>query len=310
MRKFRIAVILVNYNSSSYTIDCIRSIEQQTDESLQYQIIVVDNNSSDEEYVKLNAIKDKMNVSVHRSRINIGFSGANMMGVQLANADYYYFLNNDTVLLNDCLSILTGFMDSEPSAANCSGEMFIENGEYEYNFRNFPNLAVKLLGSGFLRIFNPLSYPSRHVRFKTPTAVDLVNGSSMFIRAKPFEEVGGFDIVYFLYCEEEDIALRLRRLGFKTYLVPSAHYKHFISKSSTGGDFNPLYLREFYISLLYYFAKNYNSFHKLGIQVFYFFKLLRKFYKDLRYISLAFFVLRGAPMKNSLRFKQTINSPL
>jgi len=311
MRKFQVAVILVNYNSSNYTVDCIHSIEQQTAIGFQpYQIIVVDNNSREEEYKKLDAIRGNKNTLVFRSKMNTGFSGANMMGVQLADAEYYYFLNNDCVLLNDCLFILSDFMNKESDAANCSGEMINGNNEYEYNFRYFPSLAIKFLGSGILRIFRPASFPSRHARFKAPTQVDVINGSSMFIRSQPFEEIGGFDTQYFLYCEEEDIALRLKRSGFKTYIVPEAQYKHFVSKSSTSGSFDLLFLKEFYISLLYYFEKNYSFFYRLVIQIFYFFKLVKKFYKDRRYISLALFVARGAPMKESLRFKQKIAEKL
>lgn len=304
-RKYQVSVILINYNSSAYTLDCVRSIIEKTDSSIRYQIVVVDNHSREDEVVKLSPLEGNEKVTLFRNSMNAGFSGANMEGVRLSDADYYYFLNNDCVLLNDCLSILTAFMEQTPKAANCSGEMYIADGTYEYNFRYFPSLALKTFGSGILRVFNPSSYPSRHERFKVPTPVDLVNGSSMFIRAIPFDKIGGFDTTYFLYCEEEDIALRLKRHGFLTYLVPEAHYQHFISKSSTGGALNFSYLREFHISLIYYFSKNYNPVYKLLMQVFYFFKLIRKFYKDRRYVSLAFFVLKGAPMKESLRYKQT-----
>lgn len=308
MRKFRIAVILVNYNSSDFTINCVRSIEQQTVSSLRHQIIVVDNNSRTEEYGKLNVLKNKQNIIVYRSRINTGFSGANMMGVQLADADYYYFLNNDCVLLNDCLSILSGFMDNHPRTANCSGEMFVANGQYECNFRYFPSLALKLLGSGFLRIFNPERFPSRHKRLTAPTKVDLVNGSSMFIRATAFSEIGGFDTNYFLYSEEEDIALRLNRAGYSSYIVPSAGYQHFVSQSTQSDNrINLVFLKEFFISYFYYFNKNYNRLYCGAMQVFYFFKMIRKFYKNRDYARIAFFIASGAPVRESLRFKQKIN---
>lgn len=309
MRKFEVAVILINYNTSQYTLDCISSIRKQT-LSVRYQIIVVDNNSRLEEFQKLNGITDQDVLKVIRNRQNIGFSGASMVGVQHADADYYYFLNNDTILLNDCLGILHQFMQSTPDAANASGEMTNGRGVYEYNFRYFPTLALKLFGAGLLRIFNADRYPSRHIRFKKPTRVDLVNGSSMFIRAIPFEEIGGFDTNYFLYCEEEDIALRLFRHGGYTYLVPEAQYQHFENKSSVSESTIRLpFLKEFYISFLYYFRKNYGQPYAWSIQIIFFFKLFRKFYKNVGYAYLAFFVLSGAPIKHSLRFKQEISQP-
>lgn len=307
-REYQVAVILINYNSSHYTLDCVKSVFEKTDKRLKVQVIVIDNNSRWDEFEKLSPLRDQADLLLFRSNLNVGFSGANMMGVQFADADYYYFLNNDCVLLNDCISILHSFMESHCKAANCSGEMFIANGEYEYNFRYFPSLALKIFGSGLLRLVAPEKFPSRHVRFSQPTKVDLVNGSSMFIRATAFEAIGGFDTNYFLYCEEEDIALRLRRVGFSTYLVPEAKYQHFVSRSSQSeNSINLPFLREFYISLLYYFQKNYGLFYRLVIQCFYFFKIGKKFYKSWDYARLAFFILKGAHFKYSMRMIQKIS---
>lgn len=307
MRAYQVAVILINYNSSQYTLDCIESIRKHSS-SIRYQIIVVDNNSRPEEYAKLLSLEKQDHILLIRSRLNVGFSGANMMGVQQANAEYYYFLNNDTILLNDCITILFDFMHGTPKAGNASGEMINGKGVYEYNFRYFPTLPLKVLGSGLLRLFMPTRFPSRHIRFTKPTPVDLVNGSSMFIRAKPFEEIGGFDTNYFLYCEEEDIALRLKRHGYLTYLVPEAQYQHFENKSSQSENSIRLpFLKEFYISFFYYFGKNYGGLYRLGILILYVFKTARKFYKSFDYLRLAWFMMRGAPVRESLRFKQKIS---
>jgi GT2 family glycosyltransferase len=287
----------------------VRSILTQTSSALRVQIIIVDNNSTAEEFKKLGVVETSDTIQLLRSKINLGFSGANMIGVQHADADYYYFLNNDCVLLNDCPSLLYHFMEEHPVVANASGEMFIGNGTYEYNFRYFPTLSLKIFGSGILRLFRPADYPSRHTRFTVPTRVDLVNGSSMFVRAQAFEQIGGFDTRYFLYCEEEDIALRLFRAGYQTYLVPEARYQHFVSKSTRqDGTINLPFLKEFYISFLYYFAKNYGSVYRWAIQSFYVVKIGRKFYKNWDYARLAFFIAKGAPATESLRFKQSLSS--
>lgn len=307
-KEFDVAIILINYNSSNYTLDCVRSIEAQTSDSVKYQIIIIDNNSRIDEYKKLNVLLEDNRVKLFRSKVNTGFSGANMMGVQIANADYYYFLNNDCVLLNDCVSVLHSFMDENQQVANCSGEMFNNQNEYEYNFRYFPTLKLKLFGSGLLRLFNPDKYPHKRKRLVKPTRVDLVNGSSMFIRASAFERIGGFDTNYFLYCEEEDIALRLSRAGFQTYLVPTARYQHFENKSSQSDNSIRLpFLKEFYISFLYYYSKNYSVFYRIAIQLLYFFKTIRKTYKNWDYALLAWFILKGAPVRESLRFKQSVS---
>lgn len=296
---------MINYNSSQYTLDCIDSIFAQTSSDLRFQVIVIDNASVPEEYARLRPLESREHVLVFRSRLNTGFSGANMMGVQLARADYYYFLNNDCILLEDCLKTLYDFMELHPDAGNCSGEMFNAAMEYEANFGYFPVLSLKLFGSGLLRLFRPGHFPSRHKRIVVPTRVDLVNGSSMFVRGTALEAIGGMDIHYFLYCEEEDLAWQLRRTGQLTYLVPGATYQHFVSRSTAkDNSINLVFLQEFYISFLYYYRKNHGFIYCAVIQLLYFFKILRKFYRHMDYVRLAFFILGGAPMKYSLRFSQ------
>mgnify|MGYP006391830701 FL=1 len=103
---FEIAVILINYNSSEHSINCIHSIIEKTSKTLNYQIIITDNCSEKEDFLKLKSFCDETNfpnLELHRSQINTGFGGGNMFGVQFSNAKYLAFLNNDTLLKNDCL---------------------------------------------------------------------------------------------------------------------------------------------------------------------------------------------------------------
>ena len=139
-RKYQVAVILINYNSSRYTLDCVNSIFTRTSSDLHFQIVVIDNDSRPDDHYQLKVLQSKEHIQVFRSKINIGFSGANMMGVQLANADYYYFLNNDCLLIDDCLEKLYSFLEQHPQVANCSGEMFDAALEYSRNFGYFPSL--------------------------------------------------------------------------------------------------------------------------------------------------------------------------
>jgi GT2 family glycosyltransferase len=105
---FDIATIIINYNSSKLTKECIDSIIDKTAPSLNFQIIVVDNCSENKDYLSLKQFCEKhtfKNLQLIRSKINTGFGGGNMTGYQYANAKYVAFVNNDTLFLNDCFSI-------------------------------------------------------------------------------------------------------------------------------------------------------------------------------------------------------------
>ncbi|NJL12970.1 MAG: glycosyltransferase family 2 protein [Microscillaceae bacterium] len=300
----KIAIILVNYNSSQFTLECVQSIQESTAAALPYEIVVVDNRSRKEEWEKLAPLAQNSRVKLVRSRFNGGFALGNMLGVNAATAsvEYYYFLNNDCLLKNDVLSILHQFCEQNASVALCSGLMYGPEGQVQVNFDYFPSLASKLLGTSLLRLFFPKKFPPKRVPSQ-PLAVDLLSGSSMFVRASAFRQIGGLDVNYFLFCEEEDLALRLRRAGHAVYLVPEAHFIHF--ESGSGPKTYPMQ-REFYISFLYFYRKHYGIGACWVLQLFLFFKLLRKFHKSTDYVRLAWFVGRGAPVRASLRLQQSL----
>jgi GT2 family glycosyltransferase len=301
--RYDVAVIIINYNSSQFTLDCVASIVRLTPASCRYQVVVVDNNSREEELAKLSGLSQYKEVTLVRSVLNVGFSGGNMLGVQEVNAEFLFFLNNDCVLLNDCLGRLADFARQHPQTAICSAQMFEPDGRFHHSFGYFPSVKTKLLGVGLLRSFTPGRYPSHKKQYNQPLEVDLVSGSALFVRASYFAEVGGFDTNYFLYCEEEDLALRFRRRGYRVYVVPEAQFMHYGGGSTVR---NLAVEREYYISLFYYFRKHHQALEVFLLQLLYFFKNFRKFYRSRDFVKLAFFILRGAPMRESLRFSQKI----
>jgi GT2 family glycosyltransferase len=304
---YDVSVIMLNYNSASYSIACIKSILEKVHKNLNYNIVVVDNNSQDNDFDALQAFcasqKDAP-LKIIRSILNVGFSAANMIGVQNTNARYLFFLNNDTTLLNDCLSILFDFSEKHEDMAVCTPQTFNENGELEPSFGYIPTLGVKFLGHGFARLFAPEQYPKRHRVYTEPIGVPLVTGAAMFVKSAIFAKMGGFDTNLFLYCEEEDFATRLKMKDYKAYLVPTAHFVHYAGKSTKR---NLHIEKEYYISLFYFLRKHNNALCCFLWKLLLFFKVFKKAYKSLDALKLSWFILQGAPMKYSLRFKQEIN---
>lgn len=296
-----VAVILINYNSSQFTRDCVASIVAMT-QKVSYEIIVVDNNSDPADVDALQAIGD---VTLVRSRINLGFSGGNMLGVQFVSPGvrYYYFLNNDCVLRTDVCSQLAAFMDQTIDAGLCGAQMLYPDGSRQLTFGYLPTLAGKLLGHGFVRALHPDRYPPLRRAYDQPVRVPFIMGSTLFVRASAFHAIGGFDTTHFLYVEEEDLAKRLLMRGFCAYLVPQARYVHFTGQSTTR---NYDVEKEYYISLFHYFRKYHAWPARVLFRLYYFVKNLKKFYKDPVYVRLAWFIGRGSPMRESLRYRQAI----
>jgi len=96
--EIKVSYITINYNSSNYTIELIKSIEEHS--SLEYEIIVVDNKSDENDFINLKRnVQNKPKVKLIRNTSNDGFSAGNMIGTKYAKAEYFFFINNDTRLL-------------------------------------------------------------------------------------------------------------------------------------------------------------------------------------------------------------------
>ncbi len=303
----KIAVILINYNSSTYTIKCIESILQKTSSDFNYKIYVVDNNSEKadyynlESYLKLNS-NDK--VSLHRSNINKGFGGGNMFGLQFAaSSEYVAFINNDTLFLNDCLEILYNFIKNKSSTAMVGGQSYDENNKEIISFDHYASTTRQIFGRIFLEIINSEKYPKRKKSYQDPLKVNTVSGSFMLINRQYFNEIGGFDENLFLYYEETDLSLRLKNIAKDCYIVPQAKYLHYHGAST---ERSIRIKKELKISLVYLVQKHYGLISKktllsyLSITTF-FASIIKP--KKWTFFNL---YLQGAPLSQSLKTQQKI----
>ena len=304
-RDFDVAIILINYNSSDYTIKCINSIKSTSCNDLTYKIVVIDNASETDDFRKLadhvSANNNENSIQLYRSKINLGFSAGNMMGVQNIDADYYFLLNNDCILQNDCIGILHRFCEHNEQVALCSPQLLDSNDTPIPCINYFPTLKTKIFGSGILSLSHNIKHIRRKEKYVNPVQVDVVSGSQMFVRADHFFEIGGLDTIFFLFCEEEDLALRFNKAGYKTYLVPQARNYHL----GSGSTIKSLAIKkEFYISFLYFYRKHYGVINTFLIKVILSLRLIRKSLKDKDNLKLAIFVMSGAHFRHSLRHIQ------
>ena len=306
---FEVSIIIINYNASEYTIKCVERVLQKTSESISYKIIIVDNASEKEDFEALKAklsTFDSQKIALHRSRINTGFGGGNMHGVQFADSNYYLFLNNDTLLINDAVSICHGFMETNADAAVCGAQIYNERQEKEISFDHFTSFFREVFGRKALETVVGKSKPKRRKTYADPLLVDYVNGSFMFFRAEDFNAVGGFDTTIFLYFEESDICYRLKKQGKKTYFIPSASYLHYQGKSidKTG---IPIAIKiELKTSMFYVIRKNYGYFHYQLLRIFFIIRYGLVSLVKPKYFKLFYSILLGLPMGRSLKQKQLV----
>lgn len=305
---FEVAVIIINYNSSKYTINCIKSIIEKTNPELNFQIIIIDNASEDEDFKNLKLqieTIDFLNLILVRSNINTGFGGGNMFGVQHANAKHLAFVNNDTLFINDCLGIIKKELEQNPKIGIAGAQAFSKTGDFMTSLDHFASPAREILGRYFLEFINPLKYPKRKHKYTTSLKVNFVPGSFMFVNTEDFNAVGGFDTNIFLYYEETDLCKRLANNNKDAYLVPMAKFVHYHGVST------PKHInikKELKISLLYIIRKHYGFWaYKLVLL----FLVIKYFFSSIikpKNFSLFLLLLREAHLSESLKLRQKINN--
>ncbi len=301
--KVKIAVITLNYNSSGHTLRCVRSILKYATERSNFVIIVVDNASTSHDRQQLKTLSADEAMLVCSDK-NLGFSGGMMLGMQHVEAEYYFFLNNDCELRDDALSTLSHFMELNKDAALCGGSMVDINGQPRSSFNYFPSLASEIFGNGILRLLRPGRYTRRHRIYTQPIQVDVVSGAAMFVRGTALRQLHGLDTGYFLYCEEEDFAWRAGKAGWKAYLVPQTVISHIGGASSSDVSLRAALQREYYISFFRYLHLHYGSIYTAVFRLLTSVKVLRRALSGKVGFDLVGFILRGAPQKESLRYRQ------
>lgn len=224
-----VSIIIVNYNTSGLLIQCVDSIEKHV-KGVDYEIIVADNASSEQELLLL---RDDKRFTLLELDKNIGFGRANNAAAQLAKGDYLLLLNPDTVLLNDAVTLLSRYMDSHPEAGICGGNLYDSNLQPTHSFhRLYPSFLSEVdfaLGQIYRRIRFRRNSQFNHSTH--PIKVAMITGADLMIRHDAWKQLQGFDPKFFMYCEDADLCLRCKHIGFKIISIPDAHIQHLEGKS-------------------------------------------------------------------------------
>jgi len=218
-----------------------------------------------------------------------------MHGIQYANGKYYAFVNNDTILQNDCLNIVFNFLENKEEASVCAPQQYNEQGEVQKSFDHFLSLKRELFGRKLLEKTNATKYPKRKKVYDAPIKVQSVPGSFLVVDATAFNKEGGFDTNIFLYYEETDLCYRIAKNNPKgaCFLVPEGRYTHFKGQS-TGKSI--AIKKELKISLLYVLRKNSGY---LAYQVLRCWLTFKFFFKSIikpKNFTLFMLFLKGAPL--------------
>lgn len=273
-----VSVIIVNYNTLALTMQCVDSIYQMTN-GVKFEIIIVDNASTDGSKEKFK--KDSRVIFIEAEK-NLGFGKANNLGVQKSSGNYLFFLNSDTILLNNAILHFFEFCESFKSKIGGVG-CLLENdkGIYIHSYANFPSIQSVLQGF-FISFLSKLSSQTKKVEIENNKNmseyfyVDYVTGADLFVNRKVVEQYGAFDPDFFMYYEETEMQNRWNKNGYKSIIIRTPRIIH-LEGCSVGKQKESFNERKFFMNLesqKLYFKKTQSFMGYLGYRFFSFLYLL------------------------------------
>ena len=242
-----VAIIILNWNGLTDTLECISSLQQLTYEN--HQIIVVDNDSS-EDLTPLQKMTE--DVLLIRNKENYGYAGGNNVGIRKASelgCKYCWILNNDTTVARDSLARMVIELENEQKLAAVTNLILY------YNDPSLAWFAGGFFDKGLPAIRGYFKKINVAKEEKSGPVVETkyLCGCSFVARTATLEVIGGFDEGYFCYVEDVDLSLTLVVAGYNIGYVPGAVVWHKVSRSS--GNHSPIKLYYKHRNVIYFLNK-------------------------------------------------------
>lgn len=257
--------IILNYKKKDITIKCIQSIKKcLIPPNINHQILVIDNDSGDG--IERSLANDYPDVTFLQTGANLGYTGGNNVAVQwildkyqlsplesnqnTSNAeDCILILNNDTYLNQNFYTEIVNGYNRHPKAGILSPKIYFAPESLPQNiidqkgdtYQLKPNDEVIWYAGGKFDWDNILG---SHIgvdqvdegQYNQEKQVDYASGCALFIPIKVMQTIKGFDPKYFMYYEDVDLNIRIKKLGFEIWYIPQAVIWHYNAISSSVGS--------------------------------------------------------------------------
>lgn len=227
----QLSVVILNYNVRYFLEQCLLSV-QEAIAAIDAEIIVVDNNSSDDSILMM---KEKFpDVKLIENIENFGFPKGNNIGVRQAKGKYVCILNPDTVVAEDTFTKILAFAERQNNLGIIGCKLIDGTGAFlPESKRGIPKPWVaftKIFGLYKIfpktKLFN--QYYAQHLGENETGKVDILVGAFMFLEKQLYQDLNGFDENCFMYADDIDLsyrALQMRKTNYYFHETTVLHYK-------------------------------------------------------------------------------------
>lgn len=239
----KVSIITVNYRQADVTLELLESIQRQDFQDI--EVIVVDN-------APLKPMEDHFSaqyqwVNFITCTANLGFAGGNNVGIEAAQGEYFFFINNDTELVGGCIAMLVDFLEKTPKAGMVSPLIVYhtrgENGDELMQYAGMTKLHPITGRNVKIGQYQPLGKFEHKGQIigkadSQPYQTAYAHGAGMMIRRSVVEKVGRMPEDFFLYYEEMDWSQQVWNADYEVWVEPRTKVYH--KESMTTGKMGAL----------------------------------------------------------------------
>tara|TARA_B100001029_G_C15062781_1_gene460110 strand:- start:5073 stop:6104 length:1032 start_codon:yes stop_codon:yes gene_type:complete len=217
-----VSVVIPHYGGFDILKECIDSLSSSIYSKL--EIIVVDNNSSDNTIIQLK--KKYPQVKLVISKYNRGFAGGCNFGVKNALGEYILILNNDTIHEPGWINKLVSFMEKNKSVSSVQPKIKNYFNKQYFDYSGACGGFIDKYCFPFLRgrLFNTIEKDEG--QYDNKCKIFWASGTAFLTRKEIFNEIGGFDETLFAHMEEIDFHWKCQLLGYEVWVDPSSVIFH------------------------------------------------------------------------------------
>lgn len=256
-----LSIIIVNYNQKDLLKICWQNIIS-AQIKLSYEVIFVDNNSSDQSQKTIEEILNQapsVAVKIILNNRNLGLARAVNQGIATAQGQYFLILNPDIIVLPGAIEKLYQFMEEHQRCAISGPQLLNPNKNVQDSAFRFPKWYTPILRRTFLghlgkKYLN--SYLMKDWDHQSVREVDWLLGAALMVQGLAIKQVGPMDERFFLYFEDTEWCRRFHRANWQVYYVAQAQMYHFYQRSSAENGWQAFFKKItwiHFISALKYF---------------------------------------------------------
>jgi len=227
-----LSIIIVSFNTRELTIQCVQSILNNLDGKVNFEIIVVDNDSRDGTQRALKTLHmERRNLYLSEESSNLGFAKANNIGIRRARGKYVLLLNSDTYFVDDSVLQTLGYLDENADVFGCGCSLLNADGSVGISYGAFPELGIVCAELITGRFGNLRAAVPGNTGAICP--IDFPCGAFFLIKRNLLDTVGLLDEGFFMYCEETDLAKRAWKAGYSVVYYGPAKVVHLRGQSAS-----------------------------------------------------------------------------